>query len=132
MKFENLVVIKLQRVIIMNYDELNKERTLDEYPKIQVYGMDFRPMLKNMHEVVVELGLWDLIKEEPGDGGFTFSGNRDIHSIYIHPKVFEDGHSGATQGMCLRKIQYLAQNGWEAFSKLGEPKKEKYEYLGII
>jgi len=90
----------------------NTTPNVDEWPLINVYGRDFRPMLKEMADTVDRLGLWSWFRNEspPHGSGYIY---------WIHPNVdlISDGlpdnqHSGATFGLAMRCMQSIAKNGF--------------------
>ena len=58
---------------------------------------------------------WDFVAADPGEGGFMFSSDPMSHAIQKGMKY--EGHSGASYGITMRKMQRLARIGWEAFVK---------------
>ncbi len=75
-------------------------------------GIVYNKALQVMFEVIDEANLWDMVKKEPGEGGFWFN---DYSVITNHPRVAACGHSGATQAYALRIMQNIAKNGWENY-----------------
>jgi len=87
--------------------------TPEDFPKIIVYGRDFRPDLCNMYQAITELDLWDTLRNEKPDS-YMFSDLPFIDRILSHPKV--DGrHSGATAAYCLRVMEYIADHGFDEY-----------------
>jgi hypothetical protein len=90
-------------------------KSFEEWPKITMYDCDFRRSLQAMHQSITELKLWEELKEEPGQGGFTFNSAAHIRRIKYHPLNLECNHSGHTQGYAMRVMQQIARKGWKAF-----------------
>jgi hypothetical protein len=82
------------------------------------YKMD-RDFLEDAFNAITEAGLWEwLAAYEPKQGeGFMFSGAPEI-SIITKKMHLGDAHSGASFGLTMRNMQYIAKNGLEAFKDL--------------
>ncbi len=67
-------------------------------------------------------GGWDFLKtyEPPIYEGFMFISNPPSKLKQIEEAILEKygGHSGASYGYTLRNLQYIAQVGWDAYSKV--------------
>lgn len=94
---------------------MSAPKTSADWPPVTMYGIDFRKELHVMYEAVTALGHWKRLKEDPGEGGFMWSSEQFVKDIFSHPKVEECGHSGATQAVCLRHMQFIAVHGFEKF-----------------
>jgi hypothetical protein len=74
-------------------------------------------------------GGWEFMNsDDPGEGGYMFGRSKDDA---IREKIDDAigkndtcGHSGASYGLTLRAMQYLAKNGWPAFIKYWWPEYE--------
>lgn len=82
------------------------------------YKMD-RDFLEDAFNAITEAGLWEwLAAYEPKQGeGFMFSGAPEI-GILIKKMRLGDSHSGASLGLTMRNMQYIAKNGLESFAQL--------------
>lgn len=92
---------------------------IDDFPKVTVYGCDFRNELCQMYNAISRLGLWDQFRAfipDPKDG-YTFSSDPVIEQICKSPEVDQCGHSGATQALCFRHMQSIALLGWDEYIK---------------
>lgn len=71
-----------------------------------------REMLQDAFQAVSEAGAWDLLKNPsvPGSGGFMFGQNPAVKAIESFIKY--EGHSGASHGMTMRVMEFIAKNGW--------------------
>lgn len=78
------------------------------------YDEQSRKYLKDAYDTVTRLDLWNRMKEDPGDGGFTFSNKAYVDQIG-NGLEFRDEHSGSSFGWMMRIIQWIAQDGWDAF-----------------
>jgi hypothetical protein len=58
---------------------------------------------------------WEFVERDPGEGGFMFS--TSVIAVAIQKNMKYEGHSGASYGWTMRKMQHLARIGWEAFVK---------------
>ena len=76
-----------------------------------------RRYAKDTYEAVTKAEAWDLLKEDPGEGGFMYSTNEHYKSIQSKMELIND-HSGASYGWCMRQVQYIATNGWDAYVAL--------------
>jgi len=68
-------------------------------------------MLKDAYCAITVAEAWDLMKLDPGEGGYMFSTNPNYKTIRLQ----YPGHSGCSYGVIMRAMQYLAQHGWNAF-----------------
>lgn len=64
-------------------------------------------------------GGWDFLKTyEPGHGGFMLSKNPPkMNEIETAIHKFYGGHSGGSYGDTMRKLEFIAKEGWDAFAK---------------
>ncbi len=74
-------------------------------------------------------GGWEFMtSDDPGEGGYMFgrSANQSIRDAIDDAinKTDSCGHSGASYGLTMRAMQYLAKNGWPAFIKYWWPEYE--------
>ena len=76
-----------------------------------------REMLENAFAAVTQTESWAFLKEEVDS--FMFSQNPQVHRIL---RKMEElgyyGHSGASFGVTMRQMQFIAQNGFEKFKEL--------------
>lgn len=68
-------------------------------------------MLTDAYKAITVAELWDLMKEDPGDGGYMFSQN----PAYAKIDLQYTGHSGSSYGWTMRVMQFIAKNGWSSF-----------------
>jgi len=80
-------------------------------------GHSDKRMLTNMCDAISELNLWSWLSTfTPEVGkGFMWSGASQINQIGRHPKVDSDGHSGASFAWCMRNMEVIAKEGWNAY-----------------
>jgi len=69
------------------------------------------------YQAVTKAEAWDLLKEDPGEGGFMYSGNQRYKVIQAKMELIGE-HSGSSYGWSMRQVQYIAQNGWNAYVAL--------------
>jgi len=69
------------------------------------------------YQAVTKAEAWDLLKEDPGEGGFMFSADQRYKVIQAKMELMGE-HSGSSYGWCMRQVQYIAQNGWNAYVAL--------------
>ena len=75
-----------------------------------------REMLATAHRAISQLEMWRFIREDPGESGFMFSGDTKV--TVIGEKIEQlgyRGHSGASFGLTLRVMQFIARNGYTAY-----------------
>lgn len=75
-----------------------------------------RTMLEDAYKAVTKAKRWDFLRrtDVPGPKGFMFSEwpqMKDIDSFMEY-----GGHSGATYGMTMREMEFIAKKGWDAFA----------------
>jgi len=94
---------------------------LSKWRYVDVYGIDFRPSLKDMADTTTNLGLWSWFKTEspPENSGYTYWGHENVNKISNNLK--NNDHSGATFGYCMRQIQYIAKNGFDKWNNPEQP-----------
>ena len=73
-----------------------------------------REMLQDAYNAVSVSESWEAMKQEPSEG-FMLSQDGWLQKINEHITF---NHSGASYGWTMRQIQYIAQNGWEAYVSL--------------
>lgn len=79
-------------------------------------------------------GGWEFMRDdEPGEGGYMFgrSKNEKIRHAIDDAISKNDscGHSGASYGLTMRAMQYLARNDWLAFIKYWWPEYQDPEEI---
>lgn len=78
-------------------------------------------MLYNMHKAITKLNLWSTVQQEnPERSGYMFSAMNWLNDLGNDEDVDNDGHSGCTFGLTMRRMQYIANNGIDAFFTLFE------------
>ena len=78
-----------------------------------------RRYANDTYQAVTKAEAWDLLKEDPGDGGFMFSADKRYKVIQAKME-FGGEHSGSSYGWSMRQVQYIAQHGWNAYVALFE------------
>ena len=100
-------------------------RSISENGKIQV----ITPPIGEWKDVIMKLEVDDMIKtinrlelwewfrdEKPPEGeGYMFWGHKNVNAI--SNGLENNNHSGASFGMCMRQIQFIEGNGWEAWNE---------------
>ncbi len=66
-------------------------KTIEDIPCIKMYGTDFRKEILNMHKAITELGLWNEMKDDPGENGYMFSDKPYVNKIVGHDLVRQCG-----------------------------------------
>jgi hypothetical protein len=74
-------------------------------------------MLENAYQAISLTEMWDYMKKDTES--YTFSSDKEI---YIISKKMEElgyyGHSGASFGMTMRNMQFIALHGLEEHKKM--------------
>uniref|UniRef100_A0A6C0K4N5 Uncharacterized protein n=1 Tax=viral metagenome TaxID=1070528 RepID=A0A6C0K4N5_9ZZZZ len=78
-----------------------------------------RRYANDTYQAVTKAEAWDLMKEDPGDGGFMFSADKRYKVIQDTMELGGE-HSGSSYGWSMRQVQYIAQHGWNAYVALFE------------
>jgi hypothetical protein len=76
-----------------------------------------RVMLENAYQAISLTEMWDYMKKDRES--FMFSKDKEIG--IISDKMIElgyDGHSGASFGMTMRNMQFIALNGLDEHKKM--------------
>ena len=76
-----------------------------------------RRYAKDTYEAVTKAEGWALMKEDPGEGGFMYSADERYKGIQDNMELMRE-HSGSSYGWCMRQVQYIATNGWDAYVTL--------------
>ena len=89
-----------------------------QWKEVNVYGSDFRPLLKEMADTVDRLELWDWFKNEdpPEDRGYMYWGHENIGKI--SKGLPSNPHSGATFGYAMRCMQAIAKQGFDHWNSV--------------
>jgi hypothetical protein len=93
---------------------LNVTRAIQDWPEVECCGIDFKTECNSMYNAITELNLWGMFHEDPGEGGYMFN-QGPWDRVFSYPSVVACGHSGASQAVCMRYMQFIADNGWEKF-----------------
>lgn len=71
----------------------------------------WRTMCEEMYAAITAADAWTLMKDDPGEGGFMFSGAPVIAKVIAHLNDTV-GHSGTSFAITMRAMQHLARIGW--------------------
>jgi hypothetical protein len=72
---------------------------------------DQREILEYDYKVVTDNNLWDLFKNHNSDKPIMFLSELSDYDWW-------GGHSGASWGLCMRDLEFIAKYGWESYSSL--------------
>jgi len=75
-----------------------------------------RPMLQNAYQAIQLTEMWDFMKKDIN----TYMWGRDPEIKIIYNKISELGyndHSGSSIAWSMREMQFIAQNGLEAYKE---------------
>ena len=78
-----------------------------------IRDVNSREMVEDGYSAVTKAEAWDLMKEDPGLGGFMYTTNESYRVVHKHMDY--RGHSGASYGWTMRQLQFIAENGWDAY-----------------
>ena len=95
---------------------MNYPNSTDKWALYTVYGFDFRSELLDMAKTISKLNLWGWMRDinPPKEKGYMFWGDDNI--LAISNGLEKNGHSGATFACCLRNMQFIAKNGYNAWA----------------
>ena len=68
----------------------------------------------DFYDTITRLKMWDVMAEEVGVGGYSFSEDPRINTI-IYSTEYMNDYGGNQIGRYMREMQFIAQNGWDAF-----------------
>jgi hypothetical protein len=71
-------------------------------------------MFNNMARAITAAEAWDWIRNFSGES-FMFSGDPMIQRITEKMGDGANQHSGASFGLCMRTMEYIAKHGWDGF-----------------
>ena len=77
-------------------------------------------MLSDAYKAITLCELWDYMKSysPPEEQGFMFS-QPSPEIARINQAMKYDGHSGSSYGYTMRVMEFIAKNGWNAYTKRG-------------
>ena len=108
-----------------NKEQNNKNKDSEyfgdgEFDFSDKYSRDF---LKSAHQTISRCELWNWLRNfEPQEGrGFMFAeGVSELDRL--NDELFKDpvssGHSGASYGITMRNMEYIAKNGYSAYKTM--------------
>jgi hypothetical protein len=90
-----------------------------------IKDVHMRNTISNGYAAVTLLELWDWLKNyKPDDDlGFMFSGHPNIYKIADKMESLKNppGHSGASFGVTMRHLEYIAKKGIETYKQQYPP-----------
>ena len=78
-------------------------------------------MLNDAYEAITATNNWDNVKNFNGES-FMFSSEPWVSNI-MSAMHYRDQHSGASFGMTLRSMEFIAKHGWDAYASGFKQKK---------
>ena len=81
------------------------------HPCISSYGFNMNQEINDMINTTNRLELWEWFQEYEPEKGFMWSNHDNIAAI--SSGLDNNNHSGASFGICMRQIQFIAQHSWE-------------------
>jgi hypothetical protein len=93
--------------------DTDSEMTLPRGDFSFIADISIRVMFDDAYKAITKADAWNFVSADPGEGGFMYSS--DPMSAAITKEMTYDGHSGASYGWTMRKMQRLARIGWDAF-----------------
>ena len=116
----------------MNFPKLAKSmKSSSQQEKIQVttpttevwnpfiggYGFNMNQEIDDMIKTTNRLQVWEWFRDEepPENAGYCYWGHENVNAI--SNGLENNNHSGASFGICMRQIQFIAKNSWEAWNE---------------
>jgi len=86
------------------------------HPFIGGYGFNMNPEIDDMIKTTNKLQAWEWFRDDtpPKDKGYTYWNHENVNAI--SDGLEHNNHSGASFGMCMRQIQFIAGNSWETWN----------------
>jgi hypothetical protein len=84
-----------------------------------IQDKNMRNMVANGHEAVTQLELWEWLSTFEPFNGFMFSSNDNVTAIGNKMESLPNppGHSGASFGVTMRHLQFIAKHGMDNYKK---------------
>ena len=97
--------------------QINTPPITEWHPFIGGYGFDMNTEIDDMIKTANRLQVWEWLRDEkPPDGkGYTYWGHENVNAI--SDGLENNNHSGASFGMCMRQLQFIAENDWETWNE---------------
>ena len=76
---------------------------------------DSRRYVADAHQAVTLAEAWDLMAQDPGEGGFYMNSSDAVYKEIHRHMQFLSEHSGSSYSWTMRQIQVIAQNGLDAY-----------------
>ncbi len=88
------------------------------------YNASDTAMFNNMAAAITAAEAWDWMRQFQGES-FMYSRDPMIERITEKMGSGAYHHSGASFGLCMRTMQYIAKNGWDVYAaEVAKNKKE--------
>ena len=86
-------------------------------PFIGGYGLNMNQEIDDLIKTTNRLQVWEWFRDEepPENAGYCYWGHENVNAI--SNGLENNNHSGASFGMCMRQIQFIAKNSWEAWNE---------------
>ena len=89
------------------------------------YNATDSAMFSNMSHAITAAGAWDWIRDFNGES-FMFSTDPMIQRITEKMGEGANQHSGASFGICMRTMEYIAKHGWDSYvTEVTKNRKDK-------
>jgi hypothetical protein len=87
------------------------------HPFIGGYGFNMNREIDDMIKTANRLQVWEWFRDEkpPKDRGYMYWDHENVDAISDNLK--NNNHSGASFGMCMRQMQFIAENSWEDWNE---------------
>ena len=87
------------------------------HPFIGGYGFNMNREIDDMIKTANRLQVWEWFRDEkpPKDQGYMYWDHENVDAISDNLK--NNNHSGASFGMCMRQMQFIAENSWEDWNE---------------
>jgi hypothetical protein len=88
-----------------------------DFASIPGMRSDDAQLFSDAYQAITVTGNWDTMKNfgsEPSETSFMFSSAPFLNDIRKHMKML-NYHSGASYGVTMRNMEYIAKHGWDSF-----------------
>lgn len=98
------------------------EITLVDYPKNPnfdfINNLNNKKMITSAYQVMQQNTHFWKILENFDEESFMFSNNKEVINIMGKIDIaYNSGHSGASMGLIMRELEYIAKNGFQAYKE---------------
>lgn len=97
--------------------QINTPPIEEWHPFIGGYGNNMNSDIDDMIKTVNRLEVWEWFRDEepPNNKGYMYWDHKNINAI--SDGLENNWHSGASFGMCMRQLQFIAKNDWDTWNE---------------